>query len=109
MLFEDKVAEAIQKKILKEIESTSFTRIDHNQKSFLPPEIVERVWESINWDDVVNELTPKIQTRICNTIVGSMETEVKTDVKKLLSVDSVREKLRIHIYPKLMNVINEAD
>lgn len=60
---------------------------------------------SINWEEVLEEIRPKVQTRICNSIVASMEAEIKTDIKALLSVDEVRQKLRMEVYTKLMKVL----
>ena len=103
--FEDQINNAIRNKVIKEIGLTQLTRIEHSQKGVVPQSIINDLWKSVNWLEVIEELRPKLQTRICNTIAGAVETEIKTDVKKLLAVDGVRQKLRMEVYPKLMKVL----
>lgn len=107
MTFEEQLMQSMQQKILKEIKSTNFIQIEYGQRQRIPDKLIEQVWQSIKWDEVIEQIRPTIQTKICNSIVGAMETETKTDVKKLLSVDGVRQKLRMEVYPKLMQVLDE--
>lgn len=107
--FEEDIIQTVKNKILKELHSIDFTRLDHKDKKVIPPEFIKMIWDSIKWSEVVEEIRPKIQTRICNTVIGSMETELKTDIKKLLSVDGVREKLRMEVYPQLMKVLDDSN
>ena len=109
MNFEDQVISSIKQKVLSEISKTEFTTIKYSERKAIPDELLNKMWDSINWDEVVADVRLNLQTRICNSIVASMETELKTDVKKLLSVDGVRQKLRIEVYPKLMKVLNETE
>ena len=104
--FEEKMITAMRNKVISEIGKTEFTRIDYQQRGVIPNTIISKLWDSVNWDEVIEELRPKMQTRICNTIAGAIETEIKTDVKKLLAVDGVRQKLRMEVYPKLMQVLD---
>lgn len=106
LTFEEQIAEELRRAIIKEIKTTSFVRLQYEQKKMLPNHVLEDLWATINWVEVIEQIRPAVQTRICNTIVGAMETEIKTDVKKLLAVSGVREKLRIEVYPKLMEVLN---
>jgi len=82
--------------------------MDYSNLQIIPKEFIANVWSEVNWTEVLEELRPEIQRRICNAIIGNMETEIKTDVKSLMSVAGVREKLRIEVYPKLMAVLNDA-
>jgi len=107
MTFEEQILQAMQQKVLKEIKETAFTKLDYGQRTTLPQGLLDELWSSINWDEVVKQVRPEIQTRICNAIIGAMETETKTDIKKLLYVDGVRQKLRMEVYPKLMQVLDD--
>jgi len=107
MTFEEQIMQAMQSKVLKEIKDTSFTKLDYNQRTTLPQGMIDKLWASINWNEVIEQVRPEIQKRICNSIIGAMETETKTDIKKLLAVDGVRQKLRMQVYPKMMQVLDE--
>lgn len=106
--FEEKITQEIQNSVIKEIKEKSFLNLQYSQKQVLPDYVLDDLWKAINWREVIEEIRPEIQKRICNTIIGTMETEIKTDIKKLLSVAGVREKLRMEVYPKLMEVLNEV-
>lgn len=111
MNFEEQFKQAVSNKILKEISQTDLLQggIPYQQRKEVPGNVIDQIWESINWQEVIDTVRPQIQTRICNSIVASMETETKTDIKKLLSVDGVRQKLRMEVYPKLMKVLNGGE
>ena len=106
MTFEEQIAQEIRNSVLKTIQKTSLVNLSYDRLKVLPDHVIEDLWETINWVEVIESIRPEIQKRICNTIIGSMETEIKNDVKKLLSVSGVREKLRLEVYPKLMSVIS---
>ena len=106
MTFEDQLVSTIKQSVLNEVKNTAFLQIQYNQKKALPDGVLDKIWAEINWDEVVATVRVSVQTRICNSIVGAMDTEVKTDIKALLSVDGVRQKLRMQVYPHLMQVLN---
>lgn len=107
MTFEEELMRSIKYRILDEVKKTDYTRPNYNDRKVIPRELINQIWESINWSEVIDQIRPDIQTRIARVIVGSMGTELKTDIKKLLAVEGVRERLRIEVYPKLMNVLND--
>ncbi len=104
--FENDIAQAIRNSVLKEIKTKSFLNLQYSHRKVIPDSVLEGLWDSINWCEVIEQIRPMVQTRICNTIVASMETEIRTDIKSLLSVDGVRQKLRMNVYPELMKVLN---
>jgi len=106
--FEEKVINDIQKAVLKQVATCDFLKFEYNDKRKLPDAFINKAWDSIDWDKVIEQVREKMETKICNAIIGNMETEIKTDIKSLLSVDGVRQKLRIEVYPKLMKVLNES-
>jgi len=108
MSFEEELVQMVQKSVLKEVKNVTFLNVPYNDRKVLPKEVLDSLWESVNWGEVIEQLRPEIQKRICNAIIGSMETEIKTDVKSVLSVNGVRQKLRMNVYPELMKVLNDA-
>ena len=107
--FESDLMQSVRNRVIAEISKTDFIKNDFSNQRVLPREFINKVWDAVDWDTVVSNVKDNLETRICNSIVASMETEIKTDIKSLLSVDGVRQKLRIEVYPKLMKVLNEAD
>ena len=106
MSFEKDLVSIIQKKIISDVAKAEFVKVDYQSRKQMPNEFVSRIWESIDWNEVIEAIRPEMQRRICNALIGAMETEIKTDVKKVLSVQGVREKIRIEVYPKLMKVLD---
>ncbi len=108
MTFEEQIAKEIQNSVLREIKTNSFLRLQYDQKKILPDGVLDKLWTAVDWDEVIEVVRPEVQKRICNTVIGAMEAEIKTDVKKLLSIQGVREKLRIDIYPRMMQIFDNA-
>ncbi len=105
--FEEQVSISIKNKIIKEIQNSELLSMSYGERKPVPKQIIEDIWQSVNWVEVIEEIRPKIQLRICNAIIGSMETEIKSDVKKILSIDGVRQKLRVQVYPKIIKILDE--
>ena len=109
MNFEEQLIQKIQNRILGEIASLNLVKVDYQDRYNLPKDFVEKAWTSLDWDKVLTNVKQEMERRVCNAIIGNMETEIKTDIKKLMSVDGFREKLRINIYPKIMAIMSEQD
>ncbi len=71
----------------------------------IPNYVIEKAWDSIEWEEVIKYVSSSIQDKVCQTIVQNMIEETKTDVKKVLSIQGVREKLRAEAYPKIKEII----
>lgn len=104
--FEEKIINDIKVNVLKQVSQFDYIKFDYNNKRTLPDEFINKAWATINWDEVIEQVREKLQTKICNSIIGNMETEIKTDIKSLLSIDGVRQKLRVEVYPHLMKVLD---
>jgi len=104
--FAEKLINDIQNSILKDVQKITFLKVDFNSKKTIPTEFIESAWRKVDWDSVLMRVTENLETRICNAIVSGLESELKTDVKKLMSVSGVREKLRMQVYPELMKVLD---
>ena len=109
MTFEEELIQTVQTSVLREVQKASFLNIPYNDRKVIPKEVLENLWESVNWDEVIEQLRTEMQKRICNAIIGSMEKEIKTDVKNILSIDGIRQKLRVNVYPELMKVLNDVE
>lgn len=107
MDFEQQILQAVKNSIMSQVKGLDFIKVDYQQRQPLPQEFINKVWASVEWDKVLLEVKSNLETRICNAIVGNMETEIKSDVKSLLGVDGVRQRLRLEVYPSLMKVLNE--
>lgn len=107
MSFEKEIIELMKNRVINEIQDTSFIKIDYNHRKSIPDEYINKLWDSIDWNEVLESVKPEIQKRVCNSILGSMETEIKTDVKKILSVQGVRERIRMEIYPNIIKILDE--
>ena len=107
--FEEQLLDLIKLKIVREINTTDILKVSYAEKFSVPDLFIEKAWKSLNWDKIISLAKEKMETRICNAIIGGMETEIKTDVKKLMSVDGVRQKLRMNVYPELMKALENKE
>lgn len=108
MNFEEQLMQRVMQKILQDVKTNTFIKMNYSYARAMPDTMLDKLWDSINWEEVIEQVRPAIQTRICNSIIGAMETEIKTDIKKVLSVDGVRQRLRMEIYPKLMKILEDV-
>jgi hypothetical protein len=107
--FEDQLIQIVKNKIKEELKKGEYTRVDYQQRKVVPLSLIEKAWALVNWDEVLVSVREDMQVRICNAMVGAMEAEIKTDVKALMSISGVREKLRVNVYPSLMATLNNKD
>ena len=105
--FEEKMQRSVQNAILKQIQDCRFIDHHHSMKKGVPQSIVDKAWAEIDWDFVASEIKGILQNAICSVVVESMLTEVKTDTKKVLAIDGVRQKIRATAYPKIMQALGE--
>ena len=104
--FEQQVTDQVQKRILASIKEIDFLdRWKHGQLT-IPNDVIQKAWNGINWEEVVDYVKEELQNKVCKTIVENMLTETKTDVKSLLSIDGVRQKIRMEAYPKIKEVLD---
>lgn len=105
MSFDERMLQAFQNAIIKNVSKGEFVRSYKNLQN-IPEDVMSKLWAAVDWDFVIETVKQALEVRICNAVLGAMETEVKTDVKKLLAVDGVRQKLRMEVYPQLMKVLD---
>lgn len=107
--FEEQIIGEVKSAILQQIKDCRYIEYHHSKKKNVPENIIEKAWDSINWNDVINNVKIELQKTICATIVQNVLTEAKTDVKKILSIQGVRQKLKVEAYPKIMKVLEETE
>ncbi|RLI68827.1 MAG: hypothetical protein DRP02_11830 [Candidatus Gerdarchaeota archaeon] len=107
--FTEKLINDIQHAIIKQVKQQNFIDIKYDERKKLPSGFIEKAWNNVDWDSVLEALKPEMEKRICNSVIGAMEAEIKTDVKKLMCVSGVRDKLRMEVYPKLMKVLDREE
>lgn len=105
--FEDQLAEAVRKRVLAQIAEAKFVEPYRQRTNKIPDEIVERVWDNVDWDEVVKTVSKNLTERVAATITQAMLTEAKTDAKAVLSIEGVRAKLRATAYPKVIEAIGD--
>lgn len=106
--FEQKITQAIQHRIISDISETNLLSKWGQKEHKIPDSLIEEAWRSINWEEVREVVRQEMQTKICNSIVGNLSTEVGTDTKKLMSIPGFREGLRATAYPAIKAVINNT-
>lgn len=106
MEFEKEVTEQIQKRILASIKEINFLDKWNQGKLKIPDNVIQKAWQNIDWEEVINYVSKELQDKVCQTIVHNMLTETKTDVKNLLSVEGVRQKIKMEAYPKIKEVLD---
>lgn len=105
MTFDEQIQNEIKQAILKQISDCRYVEYHHSSKKQIPNDIVNKAWDCIKWDEVVDYVRKEIQDKVCQTIVQNILTEVKTDVKAIMSVEGMRQKIRMEAYPKIKEVI----
>ena len=106
--FEETVIEMVKNTMLSQIKDCRFIEYHHKNKRYVPDDIVQNAYAEIDWEFVTKEVASQLQDHICRVVVQAMLSEAKTDVKKVLSVQGVREALRMKAYPKIMQALEVA-
>jgi transposase-like protein len=109
MTFEEQITQAIQRRIIADISEANLLSKWGQREHKIPEDLIEKAWESINWDEVAEVVRKNMQNKICNSIVGNLSTEVGTDTKKLMSIPGFREGLRATAYPAIKALIGKVN
>ena len=106
--FEEQMMNQVKNSMMSQISKTDFLKLDYNGRKVIPKDFLDKVWSSVDWDEVIKNMKTQIQDHICNVAVQSMLTEIKTDIKSILSIDGVRKKIRAEAYPKIMKALDDC-
>lgn len=107
--FEQKIMNTVHSTVLKQIQGVRFVEYHHSNKKHIPDDVINKIWDKLDWDSIIKQVAKDLNDRMAKNIVQYMLSEVKTDTKAILSVEGVRQKIRMEAYPKLMEIINNID
>jgi hypothetical protein len=93
MEFKQKLAEAIENSVIKEVQEASFFRFS-NWKSELPSNILKEAWEMVDYENIKSEMAKIIESTLAEKVINMLAQEISTDLKQLLSNKERREEIR---------------
>ena len=92
--FEENLINSIQQSITRQVNSTDFVAIRHDDKIKLPPAFLDKAWAGVDQDYLLAQLTARLESELVDRLVNSIAAEIATDIKQLLSVKERREAIR---------------
>lgn len=92
--FEDAVALAAQRSVLKLISEGSWIANDYANRFKIPSEMLGQVWAMVDIEGLKRKMADRIESELADRIVNHMAAELATDIKQLLSVQERREEIR---------------
>lgn len=82
---------AVTNILLQEVKNHVYASRDSYAQSYDVRGFVNQVWREIDLEAIRKEVKEDIQHIIAQTIVNKMQTEIGTDVKAIMSNETVRE------------------
>jgi hypothetical protein len=101
LTFEQEILRAARHSIVKMFNEGSFVMPDYANRMKVPTDLVTRVYGLIDYDTVIQILRPKINEMIADRIAAAMSQELTGDVKKVLSHEPTRLRLRLAVMNEL--------
>jgi hypothetical protein len=102
---EDSFAQAImnaaRRSIVKMFNEGSFIMPDYANRLKVPSDLVNRVYGLIDYETVIEILRPKINEMVADRIAAALSQELTGDVKKVLSHEPTRMRLRFAVLSAL--------
>lgn len=98
---EQEIVSAARRSIVKLFTDGSMIAPDYANRLKVPTDLVQRVYALIDYDEVMTHLRPKINELVADRITAALAQELTTDVKKILSHEPTRLRLRLAV----MNVL----
>lgn len=92
--FEREIVAAAKASIIKLFRDGGVVAPDYANRVKVPADLANRVYALIDYEQVLTELRPMINQMVADTIVASIASELKVDVKKALSHEPTRLRLR---------------
>lgn len=99
--FEQELIAAARRSLVKLFTDGSMVTPDYANRLKVPADLVQRVYSLIDYDEVMKHLRPKINELVADRIAAALSQELTNDVKKVLSHEPTRLRLRLAV----MNVI----
>lgn len=92
--FEKDLLNSVKCSMVKQIDKTDFISIPYDCRPKLPPEFMQRAWEMVDQDSVIEKLSQRLESELVDRLVNSIAAEMATDIKQVLSVKERREAVR---------------
>lgn len=99
--FEQAIVAAARHSIVKMFTDGALIAPDYANRLKVPPDLVQRVYALIDYDEVMAHLRPKINELVADRIAAALSQELTNDIKKVLSHEPTRLRLRLAV----MNVL----
>ncbi len=92
--FEKDLLNSVKCSMVKQIDKTDFIQIQYDSRPKLPADFMQRAWEMVDQDSVIEKLSKRLEDELVDRLVNSIAAEMATDIKQVLSVKERREAVR---------------
>jgi hypothetical protein len=92
--FENDVLDAAKRSVVKLFESGVMMAPDFHNRVQIPSDLAQKVYGLVDYEAVLDALRPKINDIVATKITHALTEELTNDVKKLLSHEPTRTRLR---------------
>lgn len=99
--FEEAIVAAARHSIIKMFTDGAMIAPDYANRLKIPADLVQRAYNLIDYDEVMSRLRPHINELVAERIAAALAQELTNDVKKILSHEPTRLRLRLAV----MNVL----
>ena len=105
---EQEILRAARHSIVKLFGDGSLVAPDYANRVKVPADLAKRVYDLIDYNEVLAQLKPKINEMVANRILGSLTEELGNDVKQTLCHGPTRLRLRMVVAQELDAIKSEA-
>lgn len=92
--FEKDLLNSVKCSMVKQIDKTDFIQIPYDCRPKLPSDFMQRAWEMVDQDSVLEKLSERLESELVDRLVNNIAAEMATDIKQVLSVKERREAVR---------------
>jgi len=92
--FEEAIVAAAKHSIVKLFSDGNMIAPDYANRIKVPPELTQKVYDLVDYEAVLAILRPKVIEMVADRIASALSQELTTDVKKVLSHEPTRMRLR---------------
>ena len=105
--FKERIAEAIEHSVIKELREAKFLGFDRAWKSQLPSSILKDAWDMVDYEKIKKEMSCIIEKNLAEKVMNMLAQEISTDLKQLLSDKERREEIRAVARENLKRICND--
>lgn len=99
--FDEEIVAAARRSIIKLFTDGTMIAPDYANRLKIPANLVERAYSLIDYDEVMSRLRPHINELVAERIAAALSQELTNDVKKILSHEPTRLRLRLAVMQAL--------